>query len=197
MTISPHKIAGGPAYGDKIPLSVLTNPYSGAVGKYTENKYFQQHKLNKGTGADIQSVVKIEIKTREETSIADHTITSVSISTLLTTDYSDSTLCEKMQYQQRVKWSKLLGIYTDSKLYNFTLPEIQRVLESEYNELVNELEDMRSNGVYPNGETIKTDSLIVEISKAGIAKIRIKNATMKYWETVASVDRVFNLLFED
>lgn len=85
--------------------------------------------INRGHGPDIL-VFGLEVKTRNVDAVSPQTVADMSLEDIINTSYAASHVCEKFQQQLRVyvKDQKIVS----AKIYDFSLPHIQRIIELAY-----------------------------------------------------------------
>jgi hypothetical protein len=82
-----------------------------------------------GAGADYPKH-GLEVKTKDTESTSANSVGSILYEDIKTTPYSKSSIAEKLQQQYRVKVKD--GIVVSNKIYDFSKPHIQAVLENAY-----------------------------------------------------------------
>lgn len=185
----------------------------GYIGKVIHKELSKVYNVNNGLGIDLPDE-QVEVKTRDILSTADHTVTTMTVNNLLTTQYEGSPVQEKLLSQYRVKHNKELGTVVEERIYNFDKPEIQEKLSNDWimirRELVKQMSvllDHEENPIvnqlpkdkYGNDKDIlkeinlKDNWIVLERVSTNGYKVRLTNTAMKRMENIAVRDeKAFN-----
>ena len=86
--------------------------------------------INRGHGADIL-VYGLEVKSRDVDATSAHTIADMHAIDIINNDYKHSHVWEKFQQQLRIKIKS--GVIIEARVYDFSAPHIQALVEKAYN----------------------------------------------------------------
>lgn len=116
---------------DKLIGQILPSTNGGASGRGLEKLITKvlHIPIDQGVGADIR-VYNLEVKSRDIDSDADHTIGTMTISSILTSDYDQTHIKDKLQQQLRVKTKD--NVIVDATIYDFSRSDIQDQIRSSY-----------------------------------------------------------------
>jgi hypothetical protein len=118
----------------KIPLvgTVVPKQHNGNVGRFVESKLEQVgHNINKGKGIDLPEE-ELEVKSRKKKSKSAHTIGSMTIDQIKSTEWDNTDLKQKCQRQFRVSYDDIESVISEAKIYDLTDPYIQKKLKEGY-----------------------------------------------------------------
>lgn len=117
---------------DQLTLPEQRKGNEGNVGKFYENHLANKgFSMNAGQGVDIPDL-NIEAKTRNRASKASHTVGTMTYDNIINTPYEKSTMCQKLQQQNRMEYDNTFNVVTNESVYNFTDPAIQKNLKDSY-----------------------------------------------------------------
>ena len=112
--------------GKTVPASA-----GGHAGRAVENLLeYMGVPINRGRGADIL-VYGLEVKTRDVGATSAQTIADMQPEDIINNDYRNSNVWKKFQQQLRIKIKD--GIIIEARVYDFSAPHIQSLIEKAYN----------------------------------------------------------------
>lgn len=163
----------------------------GNVGKFYE-KYLADKgfSMNTGQGVDIPSL-NIENKTRNRASKASHTTGTMTYDNIINTPYEQSTICQKLQQQNRVEYDNTFNVVTDESVYDFRDSEIQKRLKESYE---NARSILRQQGGPGPGTIVGGQYGVFEWKSGNTYAHRIPDSGMKKMKVMAK--STFNDLFQ-
>jgi hypothetical protein len=168
---------------------------NGNVGHLVEDRIYDA-----GYGVDKQSTVdipklKVEIKSRTKEATSAHAIGSMTISDIINTPYNASPIKEKFQQQFRVTHSDTFREVVSAKIYDFSDPYIQKLIEKGYEAGREIFAKLRQNNeVYPNYVRGEDTDFYWEKKESNSYAFRLSDSAMKGYEGMAT--STFNSLFE-
>jgi hypothetical protein len=178
--------------GTPIPMK----QHNGNVGRKVEEMY-KDRGFNTSKGTVDLPDYGIEIKTRKNSTTASNTIGSMTIQDIIDTPYKKTTIYQKLQKQQRIKYDDAIDIYghstvTSDKTYDFSDPYIQDKLEKDYEILRSKIiSGCRNKEIKASGW-----AWLDGYSCTGSYRFRIPHNTMIDMETISSTAKSFNRHFD-
>jgi hypothetical protein len=172
-----------------LPTQCVGN--EGNVGKFYENHLANRgFYMNTGQGVDIPDL-NIENKTRNRASKASHTIGTMTYDNIINTPYEQSTICQKLQQQNRVEYDNTFNVVTDESVYDFRDSEIQKRLKDSYE---NARSILRNQGASGPGTIVGGQYGVFEWKSGNTYAYRIPDSGMKKMKVMAK--STFNDLFQ-
>ena len=127
----------GPKAGDRFPRRYKNNAN---IGHYFHNQYKKFFPVQDGKGADVKDW--FEIKSKEfkfDKTQSSWTIGSMMEEDILTTNWKNSHIHEKLQVQVQILYTKNPNQVRNVSVYDFSKNCTQALLEQDYNNIVNKL----------------------------------------------------------
>lgn len=176
-------------HGVKPGTIVPIKQHAGNVGRWAEQVLTNNgYILDNSKGVDIPGL-NTEVKTRKIESNSAHTIGTMSIESVKTTDYFDSIVCEKFQQQYRIYYSDDRSVVIGDQVVDFSDPHIQSKISEGYTLIQEKIKNgCRDRYITSNGW------LVAELTKSGGSyQFRVPNSAMKKFEIMATNN--FNAFF--
>lgn len=110
--------------------------------------------INRRQGVDV-GILGVEIKSKCVESSSPNSIATMSINKIISTDYEDSLICEKLQHVYRVEYSNETQTVVSEEEFDFTDPSIQTLFRNTYEKCRKEIESNFQDGIvlpYISGE---------------------------------------------
>jgi hypothetical protein len=179
--------------GTKVPEERYGN-----IGNHVEVSMIGMgYELDRRSSRPDLSKLRCDVKTRSTTATSAHTVGSMSLADIIATPYKDSSICAKTQYQFRVKHNQTFREIVHSKVYDFTLPEIQKSIEHAYETSREKIKEWYNcEGSLPRYIRAKDAECYWEQKEGECYAFRIPDGVMKKFETLFNVNKSFNDLFE-
>jgi hypothetical protein len=179
--------------GTVIPME----QYNGNIGRWVEDKLEENgYSVNRKKGIDLLSL-GLEVKTRKIDSTSGHTVGAMLPQDIISTEWEDSNIRDKIQKQYRVKYNlcEFTGdnLVTSARVYDFTCDEIQNNLKKSWNYCRKVL----SQGNTPDYIRGNGHWGYLELQSNGYYQFRIPPHIMKKLETIATVKRTNLFEFGD
>jgi len=128
--------------GQQLPTHI-----GGEAGRAFEQKMKADgFNLNLGKGNDGGKKFDLEVKTRAKESTSPLSVATMRECDILTTDFKDSVVCEKLQHQLRVKTEN--GIIVDNEMYDLSQPHVQDLYKKAYE---TSRENIKIGNITPGG----------------------------------------------
>jgi hypothetical protein len=163
----------------------------GNVGRFYENHLANiGFPMNTGQGVDIPSL-NIENKTRNRASKAPHTTGTMTYDDIINTPYEQSTICQKLQQQNRLEYDNTFNVVTNESVYDFRDSEIQERLKESYE---NARSILRQQGGPGPGTIVGGQFGVFEWKSGNTYAHRIPDSGMKKMKVMAK--STFNDLFQ-
>ena len=126
-------------HGIKPGTSIPVKQHAGNVGRWAEQVLTDNgYVLDNSKGVDIPGL-NTEVKTRKIESNSAHTIGTICINDIKTTDYVNSVIYEKFQQQYRVHYSDEQSIVVGERIFDFSDPHIQSKISEGYDIIKKEI----------------------------------------------------------
>jgi len=168
---------------------------NGNIGHIVEDvMYDAGYPVDKHSTVDIPKL-NIEIKSRTAEATSAHAIGSMTIQDIIGTEYKNSPIKEKFQQQFRVTHSDTFREVLSAKMYDFSDPYIQQLIEKGYESgraIFAKLQ--KDNNGYPNYVRGEDTDFYWEKKESNSYAFRLSNSAMKKYEHMAT--STFNSLFE-
>lgn len=171
--------------GERIPKKYR----NGNQGHYFENRLEENgYTINRSKGCDLKEL-GVEVKSRLETSNSAHTVGAMTLEDILSTDYYDSNVHDKIQLQYRIYFNEDYFV-TRQELFDFSNPDIQSLLEASYEQGKLKLAQ------YPDWDYVRGKDCIAyfELNNSGLYAFRVSEAGMRKIEKMSKSK--FNDFFE-
>jgi hypothetical protein len=163
----------------------------GNVGKFYEKHLADRgFSMNDGQGVDIPDL-NIENKTRNRDSKASHTVGTMTYDNIINTPYEKSTICQKLQQQNRMEYDNTFNVVTNESVYDFRDTDIQQKLKESYENARNIL---RQQGGPAPGTVVGGEYGVFEWKSGNTYAHRIPDSGMKKLKNMAK--STFNDLFD-
>jgi hypothetical protein len=176
---------------EKLVLPAQREGNEGNVGKFYEKHLADRgFSMNAGQGVDIPDL-NIENKTRNRASRASHTVGTMTYDNIINTPYEQSTICQKLQQQNRVEYDNTFNVVTDESVYDFRDPDIQERLKDSYE---NARSILRQQGGPGPGTIVGGQYGVFEWKSGNTYAHRIPDSGMKKMKVMAK--STFNDLFQ-
>ena len=169
-------------HGIKSGTSVPIKQHAGNVGRWAEKVLSNNgYILDNGKCVDIPGL-NTEVKTRKIESNSAHTIATMSIDSVKTTDYFDSIVYKKFQQQYRIYYSDDQSVVIGDRVVDFSDPYIQSKISEGYAIIQKDIKNGCGNRyIASNGW------LVAELTKSGGSyQFRVPNSAMKKFESIAT-----------
>jgi hypothetical protein len=181
---------------DKLIGQILPGTNGGASGRGLEKLITEvlHIPIDRGAGPDIR-VYDLEVKSRDVDSDADHTIGTMTTSSILASDYDQTHIKDKLQQQLRVKTKD--NVIVEADIYDFSRRDIQDQIRSAYESARRELTELFNihGGKFEDYLRIHGGQFGgFEYKNNGSFAFRISDAGMKKLET--SAKSMFGTMFE-
>jgi hypothetical protein len=137
--------------------------------------------------------IGVEIKGRDHKSSAPHTISAMSVDTIIKTPYYQSAVAAKMQQQFRVYFDHSLNVIKNQEMCDFSLPEIQERLRDAYEAGRRDLAAGRRGYAIKNSRWGYFEKHLTE----NTYKFRIPHAAMKFFITLAGTQKTVSGFFNE
>jgi hypothetical protein len=147
--------------------------------------------INRGHGADIL-VYGLEVKTRDVNATSAQTIADMHAEDIINNDYRNSHVWKKFQQQLRIKIKG--GVIIEARVYDFSAPHIQALIEKAYNN-AKTLITMNENIGYTPYEGFYGYFEQVHLPKSKSYSFRLSDEDMKTLENMAI--STYTSLFEE
>jgi hypothetical protein len=176
---------------DTLVLPKQSKGNEGNVGKFYEKHLADMgFSMNAGQGVDIPGL-NIENKTRNRDSRAFHTVGTMTYDNIINTPYEQSTICQKLQQQNRVEYDNTFNVVTNESVYDFRDPDIQKRLKDSYE---NARSILRQQGGPGPGTIVGGQYGVFEWKSGNTYAHRIPDSGMKKMKVMAK--STFNDLFQ-
>jgi hypothetical protein len=118
--------------GQKIPVDPSNTKFKDDIPVWAEEQVEKAgFVVNRGPGPDLLQY-GIDIKTRREPATSPHAVGRMTLESILVTPWDTSPVGEKIRYQYRIIWNTDLCTIMEARLYDFTGPRCQHLLQSAY-----------------------------------------------------------------
>lgn len=168
---------------------------NGNVGHLVEDTMYNDgYPIDKQARVDLPDwEVEVKAQTLEATSA--QSVGSMTVDDIINTPYQSSPIKEKFQQQFRVTHSDIFREVTSAKIYDFSDPYIQQLIEKDYEAgraIFAELQ--KNNDSYPNYIRGANTDFYWEKKESNSYAFRASRSAMKGFEGMAT--STFNSLFE-
>lgn len=168
---------------------------NGNVGHLVEDTMYNDgYPINKQARVDIPDW-KVEVKAQTLEATSAQSVGSMTVDDIINTPYQSSPIKEKFQQQFRVTHSDIFREITSAKIYDFSDPYIQQLIEKGYESgraIFAELQNNNNN--YPNYIRGNNTDFYWEKKESNSYAFRASRSAMKGYEAMAT--STFNSLFE-
>jgi hypothetical protein len=147
--------------------------------------------INRGHGPDIL-IYGLEVKTRDVGATSAHTIADMQPEDIIYNDYKNSHVWEKFQQQLRIKIKD--NIIVEARVYDFSAPHIQSLIETAYNN-ARTLITMNKNIGYTPYEGFYGYFEQCKPATSSLYSFRLNDKDMETFENMAL--STYNSLFEE
>lgn len=129
----------------------------------------------------------IEVKSRTAEATSAHAIGSMTIQDIINTEYKSSPIKEKFQRQFRVTHSDTFREVVSAKIYDFSDPYIQQLIEKGYESGRAIFKQLRQdNASYPNYIRGEDTDFYWEKKEGNSYAFRLSNSAMKKYEQMTT-----------
>jgi len=150
----------------------------------------------RSNGPDIPAL-RCETKTRKIGATSANTVGTMTLNDIVSTPYKESPIYKKFQFQFRVMHNQTFLEIASSKVYDFTIPEIQKSVEHSYESTRQEIKEWYKHpGRLPKYIRGKNAECYWELKDGESYAFRIPDGVMKKFETLSNVDKQYKTLFE-
>lgn len=192
VVVKPTAIKQGIAVGTELRVDPGNH---GAIGMQVHGHIAQQgHNMNASDGCDMPDL-KVEVKSRKVGSTSSHTIGTLSIDTILNSEYEDTVIYQKSQHVYKVIHAPQTlntNVVLETRLFDFSIPECQTKLKEAYNILRQKVQsgcrDRRITGNQFGN---------LELQTSGSYQFRLTHAGMRALENISLQHKAYQSLFEN